>query len=146
MKTSKFALWGCLTPIVALLLLLVFSYVATELRMAEGKRKLPTTASDIEVSGFHGIIGGDHRGLTKASIPRDAYPVYAKALCLTTKFDPKLHADIENQLNMQVGDAPGWWNPPKIDQTAYFDYTKGSTYYRVLRYNDGFVYYFRLSW
>ena len=146
MKASTIARWGCLVPVVGLLLLLFASYFATGRRTSEGKRLLPSTATDIEHLGFHGVIGGDHRGLTKARMPIEEYADYARSLGLTLQFDPKSHAEIETTLNMRVGNAPVWWDPPDVDGTTYFDSTKGRTYLRVLRYSEGHIYYLRLSW
>ena len=146
MKPSSAAKWGCQVPVVAFLLLLIVSYVGMEILPSEGKKALPSSASNIEEYLSHGFIGTDHTRLLKADLPKESYPAYAHKLELSTRFDPQKHSEIQVTLNMGIGAAPDWWTPPLVDQNTYFKHTEGDDHLRVLRYFDGAVYYLEMSW
>jgi|GEM_PF-1737303 len=145
-------IWGCLIPIVGILLLPFVSYFLREFQTSAGRKALPAEAANVEQYLKHGIIGGDFIRLLKASLPAERYSDYAKSLGLSDTFDPRVHQRIEPTLNMnptlnmKIGDAPGWWNPPEVDSTTYFEYKEGDDHLRVLRYHNGSVYLLDLSW
>jgi hypothetical protein len=146
MKTSSVAKWGCQIPIIILLLLYPVSYVVMEIRTSEGKKALPSSATNIEEDLSHGLFGTDHSRLLKADLPEESYLEYAQSLDLTTCYDAETHSNIETTLNMGVGGAPTWWNPPIVGENTYFEHIEGDDHLRVLRYFEGSVYYLKLSW
>jgi len=146
MKTSSVAKWGCLTPIILLVLLHVVGYVGMEIKTSKGKKALPSSATNVEEFLSHGFIGTDHGRLLKADLPEESYSEYAQSLDLTTCYDSETHSKIESILNMSFGGSPAWWNPPVVDGNTYFDYIEGDDHLRVLRYFEGSVYYLKLSW
>jgi hypothetical protein len=84
--------------------------------------------------------------LIKAKLPEADYEDYAKALGLTNRFDASKHGDIRNTIEMGVGGAPVWWNPPGASETTLFDHIKGDDYVQILRYSNGTVYFLVFSW
>jgi hypothetical protein len=144
MKQSA-AKWACLIPIIGILLLPFAGYFLRELRTSDGRKALPAEAAHVEEWLVHGMVGGDFTRLLKASLPAERYSDYAASLGLSERFAPQQHHN-EATLNMKMGDAPGWWNPPEIDSTSYFQYKEGDDYLRVLRYRNGSVYLSEHSW
>ncbi len=145
MKKSA-ARWGCLIPLVGILLLPFVGYFLREFRTSDGRKSLPAEAANVEEYLIHGIVGGDFTRLLKASLPAERYSDYAKSLGLSERFDSQKHHRIESSLSMKIGDAPSWWNPPEIDSTTYFQHKEGDDYLRVLRYRNGSVYLIVCSW
>ena len=145
MKKSA-AKWGCLIPLVGIFLLRFIGYPLRELQSSAGRKALPSEATNVEEHLAHGVFGGDFTRLLKASLPAERYRDYARSLGLSERFDPKVHHRIQSKLNMKIGEAPVWWNPPEIDSTVYFQHEEGDDYLRVLRYYDGSAYLLVLSW
>ena len=143
MAISRKLRWGCLAPLVAFIALIVGGFLVDYFMPSAAERALPSSAKNIQTyfSGFN-----DFARLIKADILPEDYSTYAAALNLTERFDPSLHADIETMLNIGVGDAPAWWNPPKASETTYFEHTKGDDYLRYLKIADGRIYHLTLSW
>lgn len=140
------AKWGCLVPLVGVLLLPFVGYFAREFGTSDGRKSLPREASNVQEHLTHGIIPADFTSLLKASLPVERYTDYARALGFPEQFDPKANERIESILNMTIGDAPTWWDPPKVDATTYFEHQEGDDHLRVLRYHDGSVYLLVLRW
>ena len=145
-KWGSAAKWGCSLPLVIIALLPFIGYPIRKFQTSEGREALPAEASNVEEYLAHGFFGGDYTRLLKAKLPADRYPEYAKSLHLSERFDPTLHHRIESKLNMKIGDAPVWWDPPVVDSTAYFQHKEGDDFLRVLRYHDGWVYLLVVSW
>ena len=145
MKTPA-AKWGCLIPIVGILLVPFLGYPLREFETSAGRKALPAEATNVEQYLGHGFFGGDFVRLLKASLPVELYSDYAKSLGLSERFDPQVHQRIESTLNMWIGDAPMWWNPPEVDSTTFFEHEEGDDYLRVLRYHNGSVYLLVLRW
>jgi hypothetical protein len=139
-------MWGFLIPIMCILLLPFSGYPIRELTVSDGRHALPKDATNIEEDLIHGIFGGDYTRRLKASLPSERYSDYAKALHLSVRFDPQAHHKIERILNMNGGEAPVWWNPPKVDSTTYFEHKEGDDYLKVLRYHNGSVYLLVQRW
>ena len=139
-------IWGCLIPIVAILLLLFSGPILMELQTSVARKALPAEAANVEECLKHGIIGSDFTRFLKASLPADRYSDYAKSIGLSDRFDPLVHQKIEPNLNMIICGAPGWWTPPEVDSTSFFEYKEGDDHLRVLRYHNGVVYLVELSW
>jgi len=139
MKKSA-TMWGCLVPIIVILLLPFSGYPLRKFQTSAGRKALPLEATNVEEHLIHGIFGGDFTRLLKASLPAERYPDYAKSLGLSEHFDPRVHDRIEPILNWKSLDDPLWWNPPKVDSTTYFEHKEGDDYLRVLRYDNGSVY------
>ena len=95
---------------------------------------------------IHGFFGGDFTRLLKASLSAEHYSEYAKSVGLSERFDAQKHQRIESILNMTIGDAPVWWDPPDVDSTTYFQHKEGDDHLRVLRYHKGSVYLQVLRW
>jgi hypothetical protein len=140
------AKWGCLIPVVGILLLPFSGYPLRMLQTSEGRKALPLEATTLEEHLIHGFFGGDFTRLLKASLPAERYSDYAKSLGLSERFDPQVHHRIEPILNWKILDAPSWWNPPEIDSTTYFQHKEGDDYLRVLRYHNGSVYLLVSRW
>jgi len=145
-KLESAAKWGCSLPLVIIVLLPFIGYPIREFQTAEGRKALPTEGANVEEYLAHGFFGGDFTRLLTATLPADRYPEYAKALGLSDRFDPQVHRGIESSLNMKIGDAPVWWNPPQVDSTAFFQHKMGDDYLRVLRYHEGSAYLLTISW
>jgi hypothetical protein len=143
---NKVVMWGCLIPIIGILLLPFVGYGIKELTVSDGRKALPKDAANIEEDLVHGIIGGDYTRRLKASLPPERYSDYARSLHLFERFDPEAHHRIESILNMTGGDAPVWWNPPKVDSATYFEHKEGDDYLKVLRYHNGSVYLLEQRW
>jgi hypothetical protein len=139
-------MWGCLIPIVCILLLPFSGYPIRKFQTSAGKKALPLEASSLEEYLNHGIFGGDFTRLLKATLPAERYTDYAKSLGICQRFDPQVHDRIEPTLNWKSLDAPLWWNPPKVDSTTYFEHKEGDDYLRVLRYHNGSVYLHVQQW
>ncbi|MES2477076.1 MAG: hypothetical protein V4640_14925 [Verrucomicrobiota bacterium] len=145
MKKPKTS-WGCLIFFVGILLLLFAGYPIREFRTSAGRKALPAEATQVKQHLNHGVFGGDFTRLLKATLPAERYSDYAKSLGLSERFDSQVHHQIESTLNMKVDDAPAWWNPPAIDETAYFEHKQGDDYLRVLSYHNGSVFLLVRSW
>ncbi len=145
-KWGSAAKWGCSIPLVIIALLPFIGYPKREFRTSRGIKLLPAEATHVEEDLIHGFIGGDFTRLLKAELPADRFPENANALGLSDQFDPRIHSGIQSILNMKIGDAPAWWNPPEVDSTAYFQHKADDDYLRVLRYHDGSVYFLVSSW
>ena len=139
-------MWGCSLPLVIIVLLPFIGYPIRELQTSAGRKALPTDAANVEEYLIHGFFGGDSTRLLKASLPAERYSDYAKSLELSERFDPQVHHRIESILNMKIGDAPIWWDPPQVDSTAYFKHKEGDDHLRILRYHNGSVYLLVMSW
>ena len=144
-KWESAAKWGCSLPLVIIALLPFIGYPLREFRTSDGRKALLPGATNVEEDLVHGIFGGDHTRLLKASLPAERYSDYAKSLHLTERFDPQMHRSIETTLNIKI-DAPVWWNPPEVDSTTYFQHKQGDDYLRVLRYHHGSIYYLVMAW
>ena len=79
-------------------------------------------------------------------MPRSDYDLYAAELGLTELFDTMKHEDIKSVINIGVGDAPAWWNPPSASTSTYFKHVKGCDYLQALNYKDGTACLIILSW
>lgn len=145
-KWGTAAKWGCSLPLVIILLLPLIGYPLREFQTSDGRKALPRGAANVEEELIHGIFGGDYTRLLKASLPAEQFSDYAKSLHLSERFDPQKHHGIETTLNMKIGDAPVWWNPPEVDTNDYFHHKAGDDYLRVLRYRDGSVYFLVVRW
>ncbi|MEI6071520.1 MAG: hypothetical protein WCS31_06990 [Verrucomicrobiae bacterium] len=136
--------WGCLVPIVPILIAIVGVVLLNRFTPSAPRSKLPPSATDIQE--YYSVSGnGDFVRLIKAKMPQQEYPEYARRLQLVTIFDPATHRNLESMINIGIGGAPPWWNPPKASKTTYFENNK-SDYLQVLSYSNGYVYYLVASW
>ena len=110
------------------------------------RRALPESAYDIQEYYSDSGWNGDFLRVIKAKLPEKDYESYAKALGLATRYDSSKHEDIKSYIDIGAGDTPVWWDPPKASVTTYFEYTKGDGYVKTLKYSDGTVYLFIVSW
>lgn len=145
-KWESVARWGCSLPLIIIALLPFIGYPIREFQTSAGRKALPKDAASVEEYLIHGFFGGDFTRLLKASIPAERYSEYAKSLGLSERFDPQVHHRIESILNMKIGDAPIWWDPPRVDSNAYFKHKEKDDHLCVLRYHDGTVYLLVMSW
>ncbi len=143
MAISRKFKWGCIAPLVVFIAFIVGGFLVDYFMPSASERALPSSAKYVQTY-FRGF--NDFARLIKADIDPEDYSTYAEAINLTKRFDPSLHADIETMLNITVGDAPAWWNPPRADETTYFEYTEGDDYLRYLKIADGRIYQLTLSW
>ena len=137
--------WGCWIPVFLLLLLPFSGYVVQEIRISDGRKALPSSAGNVKEHLTHGWVGGDFWRLLKCRMPEEQYSDYAKSLGLYRRFDPVRDHELARTLNMRIGDAPAWWNPPAVDSNTYFEHEPGDDHLRVLRYHSGHVYYLVVS-
>lgn len=107
------------------------------------ERALPESAENVQChhSGLN-----DYVRLIKANMPREDFENYARSLKLSRRYNPSKHKKIEGLLNVGIGDAPPWWDPPDANETTYFEHTEGHEYVRFLKYHNGRVYYMELKW
>ena len=145
-KWSSAAKWSCSVPLVIVVLLPFIGYPIRALQTSAGRKVLPASAANVEEYLIHGFFGGDFTRLLKASLPAECYSDYAKSLGVFERFDPHVHHSIESIMNVKIGDAPIWWNPPKVDSTAYFKHKEGDDHLQVLCYQNGWVYLLISSW
>ena len=145
MKISRGVKWGCIAPVVGVLSLIAFLYLLDTFMPSAAGRALPESANDIQ-EYYSDSWNGDFVRLVKARLPEGDYEEYAKALNLSTRFDDSKHADIRSTIDIGAGDAPAWWDPPRSSSTTYFDHVKGDDYVQTLKYSDGTVYLFIVSW
>ena len=125
---------------------LVALFVVDDIVPSAARRALPDSADSVREYYSDAWINPDFVRLVKAELPSEDYPRFATALGLTQRFDPVIHGDMRSTLEMGIGDAPEWWDPPSATTTTYFDHVEGGEFVEVLRYNNGTVYYLVSSW
>ncbi|EDY16070.1 hypothetical protein CfE428DRAFT_6395 [Chthoniobacter flavus Ellin428] len=135
--------WGCLIPL-GVVLPLVFAAMALDRFLpSAARRALPASASDVQ-EYYSGTV--DYVRCLKAKLPEGDVVLYARNLNLTSRFDPVEDAKIASMVNIGIGDAPKWWNPPSASASSYFRYAPGKERVEVLRYSNGYVYYLVTAW
>lgn len=142
-KIPPWLKWGCLTPIVAIVALVLVAYVADFFIPSAARKALPPSATEVQ-EFYTGRI--DFVRCLKARLPDTDFPVYARSLGLTQQFDPAGDTDAARYLNMGFDEAPIWWTPPMADRTTYFQYKRGRDRVEVLKYGGGYVYYMVQAW
>lgn len=137
--------WGCLLPLITAVVLICGVLLLDRFIPSAARRKLPASATQIQ-EYYSNCWNGDFVRLIKAKLPRQEYAKYAGSLNLASLYDPAIRQDMEGTINMGIGDAPSWWNPPTASGTTYFEYKKGNDCLQVLSYSNGYVYYLVTSW
>jgi len=145
MKVSRGVKWGCIAPLIGILSLIAVLLLLDTFMPSGARRALPSSAADIQ-EYYSDSWNGDFVRLLKARLPEEDYEDYAKSLDLTIRFDESKHADIRSSIDMGAGDAPSWWDPPRSNDTTYFDHVKGDDYVQTLKYSNGTVYLLIVSW
>ena len=79
-------------------------------------------------------------------MPESHFPIFARNLGLTQRFDPVAHNHIASTINMGVSHEVPWFRPPGADATTFFKHEPGREYLMVLTYADGYAYYLATSW
>ncbi len=136
--------WGCLTPIAAILALILAICLLDAFMPSAARRALPGSATVVQ-EYYSDSWNGDYVRCVRAKLPEADFPLYAKHLGLTERFDPVAHADITNMINMSF-DVPDWWAPPQAGPTTYFQYKRGDDFLEVLKFSEGYVYFVSTSW
>jgi hypothetical protein len=137
--------WGCIAPVICLLLVVVAILLVDAIVPSGPRRALPKSASDIQ-EYYSDSWNGDFVRIIKAKLPEKDYVDYANELKIPFSFDASKHEDIRSMIDMGAGDAPSWWNPPSASETTFFDHVKGDDYVKSLKYSNGTVYLFIASW
>lgn len=145
MKVSRGVKWGCIAPLIGILLLIAVLLLLDTFMPSGARRALPRSATHIQ-EYYSDSWNGDFVRLLKARLPVEDYEDYAKSLDLTIRFDESKHADIRSSIDIGAGDVPSWWDPPRSSDTTYFDHVKGDDYVQTLKYLNGTVYLFIVSW
>ena len=110
------------------------------------RSKLPDSATDIHEYDF-GIGGcGDTAAILKARLPAKDFPIYAKRLGLTERYDPSVPRAAHDPLKNSLGGAPNWWNEPESLTNCYFRFTPGTDHVERVKWSDGWVYYLSIYW
>jgi hypothetical protein len=136
--------WGCIVPIVPVIIAVIVLLILDRAVPSVPRSKLPPSATDIQE--YHSDSwNGDFVRLIKAKMPPEEYTGYARRLKLATLFDPAIHHELKSLVNMGIGGAPKWWNPPSASASTYFEHKK-SDFLQVLSYSNGYVYYLVASW
>ena len=143
MKINKGIKWGCLAPIAFVILGVITLFFIDAFVPSNSKKSLPSSATNVQeyYEGWNDFVR-----LIKADMNKQDYELYASELELTEQYEPLKHEDIKSMLNMGIGDAPAWWNPPNASEATYFKYTKGDGYLQVLHYNQGTAYFMVSAW
>lgn len=145
MRLSRGVKWGCITPVVGLLLLISVGLLYDKFMPSNEHRALPKSATDIQ-EYYSDSWNGDFLRVIKAKLPEKDYEAYAKALSMTTKFDESVHKEIRSMIDIGAGDAPVWWDPPRASGTTYFEHIRGSDRVQTLKYSNGAVYLLIVRW
>ena len=140
---SSIAKWGCLAPVLIFGPLILVVLSLDSLIPSAARKALPSGAMDVQ-EYYSGCV--DFVRCLKAALPEEQYPLYAKNLGLQERFDPAMHAKFAPAIDLGVGGAPSWWNPPSASSTTYFEYTEGKQSICVLKYANGHVYFMASSW
>jgi hypothetical protein len=137
--------WGCLTPFAVFLALILGVYLLDTFVPSAARRALADSATDVQ-EYYSGSWNGDYVRCLRAKLPEADFPLYAKNLGLTDRFDPVAHADIESMINIGFGDSPAWWTPPVAGPTTYFQHKRGDDFLQVLKFSDGYAFFVSTSW
>ena len=132
---------GCLTPIVAVILLIVIS----SLIPSRSRQALPASAKNIQEYNSGGLHP-DFLRLVKAELPENDLSTFLSNLNLTVKYDSAIHSNMSSMINMGYGDAPDWWDEPHNLDFCYFDYTPDEEYLMRVKWTNGWVYFSVGSW
>ena len=142
MNTSQKRKLGCIIPVTIVVILVILIYVAPAFLPSNAERLLPPAASNVQTH-YSGV--SDYVSVIKADLSEDDFHQYAKDLEFRDTFDPEVHNDIQSTIDMSF-QLPSWWDPPKASRTTYFKFTRGDDHLKLLKYNDGKVYYLSSSW
>lgn len=143
-KINPWFKWGCLTPIAVILVLILTAFLTDALIPSNARRALPKSATDVR-EYYSDSWNSDYVRCVKAKLPEPDYPLYAKNLGLTERFDPVAHVDIASMINMGIGGAPKWWTPHAAGPTTYFQHKRADSL-QVLKYSSGYAYFVSASW
>lgn len=137
--------WGCLTPIAVILALILGLFLLDTFMPSGARRALPNSATEVQ-EYYWDSFNGDYERSVKARMPEKDFPLYARNLGLSVRFDPVVHADIASKISMHIPGAPSWWTPPPAGPTTYFRYEKGHDWLQALAYSEGYAYFVSTSW
>lgn len=143
-KINPWLMWGCLTPIAVILALILGLFLLDAFLPSAARRALPDSATDVQ-EYYSDSWNGDYVRCVRAKLPETDFPLYAKNLGLTERFDPVAHTDIASMINIGVG-GPAWWTPPSAGPTTYFQHKRDDDFLQVLKYSGGYAYFVSTSW
>ena len=92
-KINPWLKWGCLTPIAVILALILGVYLLDTFMPSAARRALPNSATEVQ-EYYSDSWNGDYVRCVRAKMPEADFPLYAKNLGLTERFDRVAHADI----------------------------------------------------
>ena len=145
MTSKSCLLYGCLTPLILLALLILGIFVADKVIPSSARRALPSSATDIQEYYADFGMTGDFVRVLKARLPESDFPEYASNLSLT-KYAPAIHGAEYDTIKTGAGDVPKWWDQPQPMDNCYFKYTPGEDYYTRITWSDGWVYFISQAW
>ncbi len=143
---KRFLLYGCLTPIVLVVVLIVGVIIVDKVVPSIACRALPDSATDIQEYYSDGGFTGDFARVLKARLPEKDFPLYAKNLGLSEKYDPIKYGSTYDQLKTAVGSVPDWWDEPTDMGNCYFLHTPGKEFFERIKWKDGWVYFVAVAW
>jgi hypothetical protein len=132
---KKWLLYGCLAAVVLLVLLIVEAIIAP----SNARRALPASATDVQEYYLNAGFTGDFTRILKARLPEKDFPLYAKNLGLTERYDPSKQSRDYGGLETSIGGMPEWWDEPLELDNCYF--LLGKEYVERIKWKDGWVYY-----
>ena len=107
---------------------------------SNARRALPESATEVQEYYSDSIFTGDFTRILKARLPEKDFPLYAKNLGLTEKYDSSKHNRREHDdLETSMGGMPEWWNEPMELDNCYFLLDR--EYINRIKWKDGWVYY-----
>ncbi|AMV33687.1 hypothetical protein VN12_16280 [Pirellula sp. SH-Sr6A] len=130
---------GCLITLGAIL----FVFAGFWMVPSRARRSLPWNATDIHEFYEAARFGSDFKRCLKAKMEERDFDAYATRLMLTEIYDPGRHAD----LGIHWGHCEeSWWDPPESLAGVRFESSKGEEYFAIADWQEGYVYFYVLSW
>ena len=148
MKVTKKGclLYGCLSPVVAVVLIVLGVLIVDKVVPSKARRALPDSASDVQEYYHDCLFPPDFVRVIKARLPEEDFQQYARNLGLTMKYDPNIHGSEYDHVKMLIGSVPDWWDEPRDLDNCYFKHTPGDEYFTRAKWKDGFVYFVAIAW
>lgn len=146
--TRRCLLYGCLTPVALVILLIVGLIMLDTMLPSKARRALPDSATEVKEYDLDAGMIGDFVRVLNARLPETDFPQYAQSLGLTQRYDPSEHSSMETQINlsMNLNDLAAWWDEPTDMDNCYFEYAPGTEYLVRVKWKDGWVYFVAFAW
>jgi hypothetical protein len=97
-KVNPWLKWGCLTPVAVAFALFLGVYLLDTFMPSGAGRALPESATEVQ-EYYRDSWNGDYVRCLRAKLPEADFPLYAKNLGLTERFDPAAKSKPRNVPN-----------------------------------------------